>query len=77
MPRGWKASAARDVAVLDGGTKAWAAAGYELFSGVNVPSKAFGEWVEHHYGTESVDAADLKSWIDVRAQHRGARQPHA
>jgi rhodanese-related sulfurtransferase len=54
-----------DVAVLDGGTKAWEAAGYELFSGVNVPSKAFGEWVEHHYGTESVDAADLKSWIDT------------
>src|SRR5580698_11549710 len=53
-----------DVAVLDGGTKAWAAAGYELFSGVNVPSKAFGEWVEHHYGTESVDPPDLKSWID-------------
>ena len=54
-----------DVAVLDGGTKAWAAAGYELFSGVNVPSKAFGEWVEHHYGTESVDPPDLKSWIDA------------
>ena len=54
-----------DVAVLDGGTKAWAAAGYELFSGINVPSKAFGEWVEHHYGTESVDAADLKSWIET------------
>jgi rhodanese-related sulfurtransferase len=53
-----------DVAVLDGGTQAWAAAGYELFSGVNVPSKAFGEWVEHHYGTESVDPAELKSWID-------------
>jgi rhodanese-related sulfurtransferase len=53
-----------DVAVLDGGTKAWAAAGYELFSGVNVPSKAFGEWVEHHFGTESVDATELKSWID-------------
>jgi rhodanese-related sulfurtransferase len=52
-----------DVAVLDGGTKAWAAAGYELFSGVNVPSKAFGEWVEHHYGTESVDAAELQAWI--------------
>ncbi len=54
-----------DVSVLDGGTKAWQAAGYELFSGVNVPSKAFGEWVEHHYGTESVDAGDLKSWIDA------------
>ncbi len=53
-----------DVAVLDGGTKAWQAAGYELFSGVNVPSKAFGEWVEHHYGTESVDPPELKQWID-------------
>src|SRR5690348_7095809 len=54
-----------DVALLDGGTKAWAAAGYELFSGANVPSKAFGEWVEHHYGTESVDPPELKSWIDA------------
>jgi rhodanese-related sulfurtransferase len=53
-----------DVSVLAGGTKAWEAAGYVLFSGVNVPSKAFGEWVEHHYGTESVDAPDLKAWID-------------
>ncbi len=54
-----------DVAVLDGGTKAWEAAGNILFSGVNVPSKAFGEWVEHHYGTESVDAVELKAWIDA------------
>ena len=53
-----------DVSVLDGGTKAWEAAGYVLFSGVNVPSKAFGEWVEHHYGTESVDATELKAMID-------------
>jgi rhodanese-related sulfurtransferase len=53
-----------DVSVLDGGTKAWEAAGNVLFSGVNVPSKAFGEWVEHHYGTESVDARELKAWID-------------
>ena len=53
-----------DVSVLDGGTKAWEAAGNVLFSGVNVPSKAFGEWVEHHYGTESVDAPVLKAWID-------------
>jgi rhodanese-related sulfurtransferase len=55
---------ATDVSVLDGGTKAWEAAGNVLFSGVNVPSKAFGEWVEHHYGTESVDAPDLKAWIE-------------
>jgi len=52
-----------DVSVLDGGTKAWKAAGYVVFSGVNVPSKAFGEWVEHHYGTESVDAPELNAWI--------------
>ncbi len=55
---------ATDLYVLDGGTRAWAAAGFVLFSGVNVPSKAFGEWVEHHYGTESVDAGELKAWID-------------
>ncbi len=53
-----------DVSVLEGGTQAWEAAGFVLFSGMNVPSKAFGEWVEHHYATESVDAAELKSWID-------------
>ena len=62
---GWLESiGASDVSVLDGGTAAWAAAGYVLFSGVNVPSKAFGEWVEHHYGTESVDALELKAWIE-------------
>jgi rhodanese-related sulfurtransferase len=53
-----------DVSVLDGGTGAWAAAGYVLFSGVNVPSKAFGEWVEHHFGTESVDAPELNAWLN-------------
>ena len=62
---GWLESiGCSDVSVLEGGTQAWAEAGYVLFSGVNVPSKAFGEWVEHHYGTESVDAPDLKAWID-------------
>ncbi len=53
-----------DVSVLEGGTPAWQAAGNVLFSGVNVPSKAFGEWVEHHYGTPSVDAPELKSWLE-------------
>jgi rhodanese-related sulfurtransferase len=53
---------AGDVAVLDGGTPAWEAAGHVLFSGVNVPSKAFGEWVEHHYGTVSVDPLQLREW---------------
>lgn len=53
-----------DVSTLAGGTMAWEEAGHVLFSGVNVPSKAFGEWVEHHFGTESVDASELRAWID-------------
>ena len=35
-----------DVSALAGGTQAWAAAGFEVFTGTNVPSKAFGEVVE-------------------------------
>lgn len=54
-----------NVAVLAGGTPAWKEAGYVLFTGVNVPSKAFGEWVEHQYGTPSVDAAELKALMDA------------
>ena len=42
----------------------WAAAGLETFSGLNVPSKAFGEYVEHHFDTPSVDAAELRRMID-------------
>jgi rhodanese-related sulfurtransferase len=49
-----------NVSILDGGVAAWAAAGFELFSGVNVPSKAFGEFVEHAAGTPSVAAEDLE-----------------
>ena len=48
-----------DVSVLDGGIDAWAAAGYTLVSGVNVPSKAFGEVVEHELGTPSISAEEL------------------
>ncbi len=57
-------SGCTNVSVLAGGTAAWEAAGYVLFSGVNVPSKAFGEWVEHHFGTESVDPPELQAWIE-------------
>jgi rhodanese-related sulfurtransferase len=52
-----------NVSALDGGVAAWAAAGFELFSGVNVPSKAFGEFVEHTSATPSIDAAELDRLI--------------
>src|SRR4051812_15237621 len=48
-----------DLCALQGGVAAWAQAGFELFSGVNVPSKAFGEHIEHACGTPSVSAEEL------------------
>ncbi len=48
-----------DLSYLDGGNAAWAEAGFELFSGVHVPSKAFGEFIEHQSGTPSVSADEL------------------
>jgi rhodanese-related sulfurtransferase len=47
--------------ILTGGIAAWEAAGYELFSGVNVPSKAFGEFVEHESHTPSISADELNT----------------
>lgn len=48
-----------DVAVLAGGNPAWKAAGYAIFKGVNVPSKLFGELVEHVYDTPHVTVTEL------------------
>ena len=57
----------QDVAVLDGGIAAWEAAGYRLYSGVHVPSKAFAEVVEHEAGTPYLSALELKGLIDSGA----------
>jgi rhodanese-related sulfurtransferase len=54
-----------DIAVLAGGVTAWARAGFELFSGVNVPSKAFGEFIEHEDGTPRIEATELQAMIDA------------
>ncbi len=59
-----------DIAILDGGVEAWRAAGYTLFRGVNVPSKTFGELVEHAYGTPHVSPAQLQRW---RIEHGSTR----
>lgn len=53
-----------DVCVLAGGVAAWRARGFEVFSGVNVPSKAFGEFVEETYGTPRVAAREVKDMLD-------------
>ena len=48
-----------DVHLLDDGTRGWERAGYRLFAGVNVPSKTFGELVEHECHTPRISAAEL------------------
>ena len=48
-----------DLSYLQGGVAAWEKAGLELFSGVNVPSKAFGEHIEHACHTPSISAEEL------------------
>ena len=57
----------QDVAVLVGGVAAWEAAGYRVYSGVHVPSKAFAEVVEHEAGTPWISAPDLQKLIDSGA----------
>ncbi len=47
------------VSCLAGGVAAWARAGHTLYQGVNVPSKAFGELVEHACGTPHIAPQEL------------------
>jgi len=56
-----------DVRILAGGVGGWSAAGFELFSGVNVPSKAFGEYIEHANGTPSIAAGELEKLLRANA----------
>jgi rhodanese-related sulfurtransferase len=46
--------------IMEGGAPAWLAAGHTLFKGVNLPSKTFGEMVEHQLDTPSVSADELR-----------------
>jgi len=48
-----------NLAVLKGGAPAWARAGFTLFKGVNVPSKTFGELVEHVEHTPRLSADEF------------------
>ncbi|CAG9251810.1 Rhodanese-related sulfurtransferase [Paraburkholderia unamae] len=48
------------VSIVQRGVHGWADAGLTLFKGVSVPSKTFGEWVEHRYRTPHLGAAELQ-----------------
>jgi cystathionine beta-lyase len=50
------------VHILQGGSDAWQAAGLQLFAGVHVPSKAFGELVEEASHTPHISADELAKW---------------
>lgn len=56
-----------DVSLLQGGLQGWAQAGGELFRDVNVPSKSFGELVEHLAHTPSLPAEEVKALQDSGA----------
>ncbi len=54
-----------DVSILDGGVQSWAEAGYEIFSGISVPSKAFGEFVERDCKTPSITPQELHNKLSA------------
>lgn len=51
------------VSLLDGGLQGWRESGGELFIDVNVPSKAFGELVEHERHTPSLSAPEVQDLL--------------
>jgi rhodanese-related sulfurtransferase len=55
------------VSLLAGGLTGWRRSGGELLRDVNVPSKAFGELVEHEVGTPSLPAQEVKAMLDAGA----------
>jgi rhodanese-related sulfurtransferase len=51
-----------NLSILRGGVSGWGAASFELFSGTNVASKAFGEYIEHQCDTPRIDPQTLATW---------------
>ena len=56
-----------NVSILDGGLLGWTKGEFPTVSGVNVPSKAFGERVHHERSIPEISPEELK-----RLQERGA-----
>lgn len=57
------------VQVLADGLNAWQNAGLQVFQGINVPSKAFAECVEHSLHTPAIESRDLDQLIRDRADY--------
>jgi rhodanese-related sulfurtransferase len=55
-----------DVFILAGGAEAWGSAGYTLYAGVNLPSKTFGELVEHAKNTPRITAQELQAMREAK-----------
>lgn len=55
-----------NVNILEGGVGAWEAEGYTLYEGVNVPSKTFGELIEHEFDTPRISATELQAMVDAK-----------
>ena len=55
----------RDIVTLEGGVPAWRDAGYEVFIGLNVPGKAFGEVVDEVCATPRLEAVAVKARVDA------------
>lgn len=56
-----------DVQLLENGLQGWREAGGELFIDVNVPSKSFGELVEHERDTPSLPAEEVRALLEQKA----------
>jgi rhodanese-related sulfurtransferase len=56
------------VSILDGGLTAWRKEGRPTVSGVNVPSKAFGEKVQHERNIPNISPEELKALFDTSAE---------
>ena len=52
-----------NIAILDGGYPAWKQAGYEIFSGMSVAGKAFGEWITVNYQPPTMTPEEVQKRI--------------
>jgi rhodanese-related sulfurtransferase len=57
-----------NVSVLDGGLAAWERAGRPITNGINVPSKIFGERVQHEQAIPDISPEELKELLDGKSE---------